>query len=113
MEERCVRPGDDLQTVFDSAPEGAVIHLTAGVYRQKCLIRTPGLTLLGEGAEETVLVWDDYAKKPDESGREYNTFRTWTVAVCADGVTVNNLSIVNDALQPAKKGTREDTGGLR
>ena len=102
MEELYVRPGDSLQSVFDAARPGTVIRLAAGTYRQKCVIRTSGLTI--EGADGSVLVWDDYAKKKDGSGREYNTFRTWTLAVCADGVTMRNLSIVNDALRPEEKG---------
>ena len=97
-------PEDDLQSVFDTAPESAEIHLAAGEYRQKTAIRTPGLRLIGEGMEKTVLIWDDYALKIDELGREYNTFRTWTMAVCADQVHMENLAIVNDALHPEIKG---------
>lgn len=99
-----VTPRDDLQKIFDSAPENAQIHLSAGVYRQKTVIRTPGLTLTGDGAGKTVIVYDDYAKKLDEQGREYVTFRTYTLAVCAAGVTMRDLSIVNDALHPEIKG---------
>lgn len=99
-----VSPGDDLQAVFDRAPENAVIHLAPGVYRQKAMIRTPGLTLLGTGSEETVIVFDDYARKPHPLGYEYNTFRTWTLAVCADRVTIRDLAVVNDAGSPEAKG---------
>lgn len=99
-----VTPRDDLQKIFDSAPENAEIHLSAGVYRQKTVIRTPGLTLTGDGAGKTVIVYDDYAKKLDEQGREYVTFRTYTLAVCAEGVTMKDLSVVNDALHPEIKG---------
>ncbi len=99
-----VTPKDDLQRIFDSAPENAEIRLSQGIYRQKTVIRTPGLTLIGAGAGKTVIVYDDYAKKLDEQGREYVTFRTYTLAVCADGVTMKNLSIVNDALHPEQKG---------
>lgn len=104
MREVFARPGDNLQRLFDSAPEGASVHIAAGTYRQKLKIRVPGLTIQGEGAENTAIIWDDYAKKPDETGREYNTFRTWTAAVCADGVTMRNLAIANDALSPETKG---------
>lgn len=97
-------PGDDLQKIFDSAPKNAVIRFASGEYRQKAVIRTPGLQLIGEGMDRTVLAWDDYALKIDESGREYNTFRTWTIAVCADDVHIEDLAIVNDALHPEVKG---------
>ena len=104
MRERWVQPGEDLQAALDRALPGDCLRLPAGVWRQKLWIRTPGLRLIGAGAEESVLVWDDYAKKRDGQGREYVTFRTWTAAVCADGVTLRDLAVVNDALDPAEKG---------
>ena len=104
MNDLFVHAGEDLQNAFDRAQPGAVIHLAAGVYRQKIVLRTPGVTLLGEGADKTVLVWDDYANKIHADGKEYNTFRTWTLAVCADSVTMRGLSVVNDALHPEAKG---------
>ncbi len=97
-------PDDDLQKALDAAAAGTLVELVPGEYRQKLLLTTPGLTLRGAGADRTRLCWDDYAQKLDEQGREYNTFRTWTVAVCADHVRMEDLSIVNDALRPEDKG---------
>ena len=99
-----VKPGEHLQGVFDAARPGDTIRLEAGEYRAKTTISTPNLTVLGAGADRTRVIWDDYAKKLDGRGVEYNTFRTWTLAVCADGVTMRDLSIVNDALRPEAKG---------
>lgn len=99
-----VTPGDDLQAVFDAARAGGTIRLAEGTYRCKAVIRTPGLHLIGAGADGTRIVWDDYARKIDSLGREYITFRTYTLAVCADGVTMEDLAIVNDAGQPERKG---------
>lgn len=99
-----VRPGDDIQSVLDRAEPGSLIHFTAGEYRQKIMLRTPGLCLEGEGADQTVLIWGDYAKKLDAQGREYNTFRTWTLAVCADDVEMRGLTIINNAGNPSEKG---------
>lgn len=99
-----VSPGEELQSVFDAAPANSVIRLAAGEYRCKAVIRTPGLTLIGAGADRTSIVWDDYALKKDEQGRDYVTFRTYTLAVCADGVSMEDLAIVNDALHPEIKG---------
>lgn len=97
-------PGDDLQAAFNSAPENAVIHLAPGDYRCKAIIRTPGLTLIGAGAGETRICYNDYARAEHPIGGEFNTFRTYTLAVCADGVTIRDLAIVNDALAPESKG---------
>lgn len=99
-----IDPGCRLQEALDRARPGDVIELAEGEYRAKAVISTPNLTLIGAGAERTRIVWDDYAKKLDEKGVEYNTFRTWTLAVCADGVSMRELSIVNDSLHPEEKG---------
>lgn len=99
-----VSPEDDLQAVFDSAQENAVIRFSPGVYRQKAVIRVPGLTLIGADTGETKLIYDDYARKRDALGAQYNTFRTYTLAICADRVTIRSLAVVNDALRPELKG---------
>ncbi len=99
-----ITPKNDLQTALDSAAPGETLELAPGDYRVKALIATPGLTVRGAGAGKTRIIWDDYAKKLDGQGREYVTFRTWTVAVCADRVTVTDLSIINSALHPEIKG---------
>lgn len=99
-----VSPGEDLQKVFDQAPENSSIRLLPGDYRQKVIVRTKGLTIIGSGADCTRIVWDDYAKKRDQLGAEWNTFRTYTLAVLADGVTIRDLTVENDALAPEIKG---------
>lgn len=104
MSEFVLHPGDSLQRCLDLAQPGDCLRIPRGEYREKLVVRTPGLTILGEGAEQTRLVWDDYAKKLDAQGREYNTFRTWTVAICADGIRMRDLSVVNDSLHPETKG---------
>lgn len=97
-------PDDRLQKAFDTACPGTEIHLAPGVYRQKVVLRTPGVTVIGSGAEKTRIVFDDYARKRDGAGFEYLTFRSYTLAICADGVTLRNLSVINDALHPETKG---------
>ena len=99
-----IGPENSLQEALDALVPGDVLHLKEGVYRVKKVVRIPDITLEGEGAGRTVIAWDDYALKKDELGREYNTFRTYTMAVCAHGVTMRDLSIVNDALHPESKG---------
>ncbi len=95
---------DDLQAIFDNAEPGTEFRLKPGVYRTKLEINTPGLVIAGSGADKTKIVYGDYAKKIGEDGKELVTFRTYTVAVCAPGVTLCDLTIENDALHPEEKG---------
>lgn len=97
-------PRDDLQKCLASASPGEHVRLSEGEFHCKLMITVPGLTIQGAGAGRTRIVWDDYAKKRDELGREYNTFRTWSVAVCASGVTMTDLSVVNAARHPEERG---------
>lgn len=99
-----VTPDDRLQKIFDAAAPGSVIHLSPGVYRQKTVIRTPDLTVIGAGAGKSRIVFDDYARKRGDDGFELITFRTYTLAVCADGVHLEDLSVINDAGAPEVKG---------
>lgn len=96
--------GQDLQNLFKFSRPGEEILLPAGDFRLKSMITVPGLTLRGAGMDRTRILWDDYARKLDTIGREYNTFRTWTMAVCADGVSMRDLTIVNDAGSPERLG---------
>lgn len=104
MDHIYVTPDDRLQKVFDEAKPGSVIHLSPGVYRQKTMIRTQNLTILGAGEEKTRIVFDDYARKRGEDGFEYITFRSYTLAVCADGISMRNLTVCNDAGNAKQKG---------
>jgi pectinesterase len=99
-----VTPDDRLQKIFDEAAPGSVIHLSPGVYRQKTVIRTPDLTVVGAGADKSRIVFDDYARKRMPDGFEYITFRSYTLAVCAENIRMENLSVINDAGSPEVKG---------
>lgn len=96
-------PKTNLQRLLDGCKSGDEIRLSEGVFRQKIEIDVDGITIVGAG-EKSVLVYDDYAKKLDENGVEYVTFRTYTVAVCANNVTLKNLRIENNAGNSPKKG---------
>lgn len=104
MDEWRITLEDNLQNVLDQAPSGTVIRLPAGVIRQTAVIRTPGLTLIGAGRDRTEIVFDKYANLIDKTGRQLGTFRSFTLAVTADHVTLKDLTIKNDAGDPAEKG---------
>ena len=104
MGEWRINPHENLQDVLDIAPPGTVIRLPAGVMRQNIVIRTPGITLIGAGRDQTVLAFDRCAKDMDNVGRPLGTFRSFTLAVTAENVTLRALTVRNDAGDPARKG---------
>ena len=89
-------PNDDLQLLLNNAEPYSTVKLSKGCYRQKLEIDVEGITIEG-AADGSVITFGDYAKKLDERGVEYNTFRTYTVAVCANNVTLKNLTVRNDS----------------
>lgn len=97
-------PADDLQRVFDSLTKPATVYLARGVYKQKVEIRTNNLVIVGDGPETTVLTYGDYAKKPHPDGRDYTTFRSYTLCVTGENVILKNLTVENSNTDTEKSG---------
>lgn len=97
-------PLDDLQKAFDSLKGGETVRLSKGEYRQKAVLAKDGVTLVGEGCGQTVITFDDYARKIHADGQEYNTFRTYTLCVTGNGVKLENLTVKNSNTDPEKVG---------
>lgn len=95
---------ETVQEAVDASVKGDIIHLKAGIYEEKVYIKTDGITLKGEDKKTTVLTYSDYARQEHEDGREYGTFRTATLYVLADSVTVENMTIRNEAGDGRKVG---------
>ncbi len=104
VKEITVTPSDNLSEILGAVEPHTRILLSEGVYRQKLEITVPYLELVGAGADKTAIIYDDYAKKLDEQGREYNTFRTYTAAVTAPHIRFKSLTVENDSLKPEDKG---------
>ena len=83
--------------------DAEVVFLSKGVYRQKTEITRDNVTVIGEG-RETVLTFDDYANKIHADGKEYNTFRTYTLCVTGKGVRLENFTVENSNTDPETKG---------
>lgn len=90
-----VSPSDDLSHILSKIVEPTTIYMKKGVYRQKIVIAADDVKLIGEDRETTVICYDDYAKKTNPDGREYNTFRTFTVCVTGERVVLENLTVAN------------------
>lgn len=93
-----------LQSVCDVAPAGTTILLPEGDFHQKLIIRTPGLSLIGAGADRTRIIFGDHARMSDSVNRPLGTFRSYTLAIIAPGVSIQDLSVINNAGDPSEKG---------
>ncbi len=74
-----------------------VLHIAPGIYREKLVLERPYVTLEGSGAEDTVLVYGDYALQVLEDGSKRGTFRTATLRIHTHDVTMRHMTIQNDA----------------
>lgn len=75
-------------------PKPITVFIKAGVYKEKILIdgTLTGVTFQGEGAEKTIITYDDFAAK-DNMG----TFETYTVKVLGNSLTFKDLTFENTA----------------
>lgn len=95
---------DNLQLLLDNLKPLDTLVLPQGGFRQKLEVNVADVTIVGAGADKTAIVYGDYAKMLDGDGQEITTFKTQTLAICADGVTLKNLTVSNDAESPEVRG---------
>lgn len=76
---------------------GETIRISKGVYHERVTITTPGLTLRGEGAKETIISYGLYGHMPSPDIGKLGTFRSYTMLIDADRITLRDLAIVNTA----------------
>lgn len=99
-----VAPGtavDTLGKAFALLPpdNGApvTIHLAPGVYREKLTLRRSHTIIEGDDAKQTKVVFGDGAYEMLPEGIKRGTFRTATLMIDADHVTLRRLTVSNDA----------------
>ena len=100
-------PGQDIQHLLDSLPEDNAsyrILLPPGTFRQRLVIRRPQTVLEGAGQNLSTVCSAQGGFELQPDGRKLGTFRTATVMVDADDVTLRNLHISNEAVPRETKG---------
>ena len=75
----------------------AEIEIGPGIYREKLVCEKQNITLRGAGADQTRVVWGD-------DGRPTHTFRSYTAFFSGENLTVEDLTIENDAGPGAQVG---------
>ena len=79
-----INPEDSIQDAINSANVGDIIHLSSGVYHQGLIIVNKTLTIIGEGADATII---------DGEGDAPLIF-----SIRAVGVKIKNLAVRNSSL---------------
>ena len=93
-----------VQEAINAAPDyckqaATTIFIKEGVYKEKVTIPANKwkLHLIGQSVENTVISWDDYAKKIGPTGHEMGTSATSTVFLYGQDFLAENLTIENTA----------------
>lgn len=97
-----------VQQALDAAPNNALpwrIAIFPGEYRERVVIDRANVSLIGAGTENTRIVYGRYAgqKVSADSKEKWGTFRTATLEVNANDVSISNLSIENSFDYPANE----------
>ena len=86
-----------IQAAIDAAQAGEEIRVKPGEYHGRVVIDKPGLHLAGESRDDVVIADSRCAKDKDANGMEKGTFLSFTLITLAPDVTVENLTVRNDA----------------
>ncbi len=89
----------DVQSAIDSIPknnkENVTIYIREGRYRQRIIVDSPNITLVGIG--KVTITYDVGANDIGEDGKPIGTFRTATTMIAAKNFTAINVSFENAA----------------
>lgn len=90
--------GGSINAQLMAMQEGDTLLLAPGIYTEKVIVDKPNITI--DGQSKAVISWADGAKHIHSDGQEFNTFRSYTMQIIADGVTLRGLTVQNAAGDP-------------
>ena len=77
-----------------------VIFVKKGTYKEKLIIPSwlQNIEICGEDRDQTVITWDDHANiKTADRPKGMGTFRTYTLKIEGNGITLKNITIENNS----------------
>lgn len=86
-----------IESIPDNNTAPVTIRLMPGIYHEKVVLEKPFVTLLGTGESpsDTVISYEDYGYEKMPDGTKRGTFRSYTLFVHANDVTLRNLTVEN------------------
>jgi pectinesterase len=92
-----------IQEAINSVGEGETVTtkiiVKPGTYREKITVsaaKSP-ISLIGENAENTILVYGDFASKQNAEGKNIGTTGSSTIFIFSDNFSAKNFTFQNDA----------------
>ncbi len=97
-------PANSINDTLKMCNKNDKIMLSKGIYNEKVIINVEGISIIGENKNEVIIRNKDFFHKIMSDYNECNTFRTFTVAITADNVKIENLTIENSSIPSNKYG---------
>src|SRR5574344_1051223 len=90
-----VDENSNLQEAINHSNPGDTIFINCKKIHEKITVKQNDITIIGKGQEKSSIFFDDHYYKIADDNKETNTFRTYTVKVLGNNVTIKDLSIIN------------------
>ncbi len=81
-----------INDALKNCQSGDILMLEDSSYYEKVIVDKEGISIIGNNS---TIYYDDYAEKIHKDGRPYITFRTYSMLIKANNVTLKNLVIKN------------------
>lgn len=105
QEENCFHTINEAIDALPSKEDVPVtILIKSGIYHEKVELSRSNVTLLGENAAQTILTYDDCATQIMPDGSKRGTFRSYTLFLDANDITLENITVRNGAFPRSKAG---------
>ena len=95
---------DSINDTLKKMKDGDTLFLKNGLYEEKIVVLLNNINIVGETMDEVVISNHDWFTKIMPDYNECNTFRTYTLLVAGNNVSISNLTIENTSTPSSKYG---------
>ncbi len=86
-----------LKSIPENNTKREIIFVKDGIYYEKLKVVSPFITLAGQSADGTRIVYDDSPMKKDEQGNYLGTFNDYTIQITGHDFTAQDITFENSA----------------
>ena len=99
-----INSSDSINETLSKMKEGDSLFLQNGIYKEKVVILINNILLEGESKDGVIITNHDWFTKIMPDFNECNTFRTATLLVAGENVTLKSLTVENSSVPSSKYG---------